>query len=531
MRTGSILLAAGILTISLAPIISEQSSASAQIYDFTTIAGSAGGVGSDDGTNSDAQFNNPVGVAVDINGNLYVGDYGNYTIRKITPVGGTNWVTTTIGGLAGNFGDDDGTNKTARFSSPHGVAVDTNGNVYVADSGNYTIRKITPVEGTTNWVTTTIAGLAGNLGGGDGTNSDARFNYPTGIAVDDNGNVYVADSDNDTIRKITPVGTGGTNWVTTTIAGSDGSDGSADGTNSVARFSYPAGIAVDTNGNLYVADMNNDTIRKITPVGGGNWVTTTIGGVAGVPGFEDGTNSAAWFDSPWGIAVGTNGNLYVADTDNSIIRKMTPVVGTTNWVTTTIGGVVGVLGDADGAKRNALFSMPWGVAVDGSGNVYVADTENNTIRQGVPWDMLLTITKATATVNFNRAKSNIDSCALTATLNLGASYNLTNKVVSLDIGGADVSFNLDATGKGHGTNTYGSCTLSHKKKTGPWTFTTTLKHGSWATPWAAYGLTNATIKAGVRVTLPATLVIDDELFYGEKTLLYKAKLNKSGTAK
>ncbi|MGD0016745.1 MAG: immunoglobulin domain-containing protein [Verrucomicrobiia bacterium] len=610
--------------MSLAPIISEQVSSAAQIYDFTTIAGSAGNWGSTDGTNRAAQFSDPIGIAVDTNGNVYVADYDNHTIRKVTPVG-TNWVTTTIAGTASLHGSTNGTNSEALFYNPAGVAVDTNGNVYVADTGNATIRKVTPVG--PNWVTTTIAGTVLLHGSTDGTNSEALFFWPWAVALDANGNLYVADTWYYTIRKVTPVGT---NWVTTTIAGLAGNTpGSADGTNSNARFYQPDGVAVDTNGNVYVADTGNDTIRKITPVGT-NWVTTTIAGTVTNIGSADGTNGDAQFNYPYGVAVDTNGNVYVADTGNSTIRKVTPV-GTNlsavvDWVTTTIGGLALNDGSADGINGAAQFNYPKGVAVDRGGNLYVADTDNATIRLGVPflgtpmitsqpqsltvtngnpaafsvtasgiapliyqWQKdgtnlvnggnvsgattntltlsttttnddgnytviitntygsvtssvatltvlsvpwgTLTITKETAKLNF--AKTNSDSCTLTATLNLSASYNLTNKPVSLDIGGADVSFTLDTKGKGRGVGTYGSYKLSHKKKAASWTFTAALKTGSWASQWETYGLSNATttVKAGVPVTLPVTLFIGDEGFYGEKALLYKAKAGKSGTAK
>jgi streptogramin lyase len=531
MSTKSILLAAAVLTMSLTPIISGQASASEKIYDWTTIAGTVTNSGSADGTNSAARFYQPQGVAVDANGNLYVGDWANSTIRKIAPVG-TNlsavadWVTSTIAGSAGNQGSADGTNNVARFDRPYGVTVDTNGNLYVADTFKRTIRKVTPVVGTTNWVTTTIAGLADVQGHADGTNSDAQFNYPTGVGMDTNGNLYVADSLNNTIRKIAPVGT---NWVTTTIAGLALNHGTADGTNSDARFYYPAGsVAVDTNGNLYVADQFNHIIRKVTPVGT-NWIVSTIAGLAGANGSTDGTNSNARFQYPTYTALDSVGNVYVADSDNHTIRKLVPVG--TNWVVSTIGGLGGNDGSAaDGLNNHARFNSPYGVAVDGSGNVYVADSFNDTIRLGVPLD-ILTITKETAKLNF--AKTNSDSCTLTATLDLGAGYNLTNKPVSLDIGGADASFTLDAKGKGRGVGTYGTCKLTYKKKTGPWTFAATLKKGSWATQWETYGFSNSTttVKAGVPVTLPVVLEIGDETFAGEKTLLYKAKAGKSGSAK
>jgi sugar lactone lactonase YvrE len=338
----------------------------------TTLAGPAPGAPS--------PFNNPLGVAVDSAGNVYAADSANNTILKVTPAGGV----TTLAGLAGSPGSADGTNSAARFNGPDGVAVDTKGNVYVADWGNHTIRKLAPVG--TDWVVTTLAGLAGHIGHQNGTNSAARFNFPNGVAVDTNGNVYVGDTANDTIRKLTPLGT---NWVVTTLAGDaaivDVNDnpvgGSNDGENGAARFYGPCSVAVDRAGNLYVADYYNSTIRKVTPVGT-NWVVTTPAGAAGVHGGADGTNAAARFNYPWGVAVDTNGNVYVADTSNNTIRKVTPVG--TNWVVTTLGGLPGSFASADGTGSAARFWDPFGVAVDSAGNVYVADTDNATIRKGFP---------------------------------------------------------------------------------------------------------------------------------------------------
>ena len=178
------------------------------------------------------------------------------------------------------------------------MAVDSAGNVYVADAYNDEIRKITP-----SGVVTTLAGSAGQAGSSDGTGSAARFIDPCGVAVDSAGNVYVADYGNDEIRKITPSG------VVTTLAGSAGQTGSSDGTGSAARFDDPMGVAVDSAGNVYVADYGNDEIRKITPSG----VVTTLAGSAGQTGSSDGTGSAARFDYPMGVAVDSAGNVYVAD--------------------------------------------------------------------------------------------------------------------------------------------------------------------------------------------------------------------------
>ena len=351
-------------------------------YNFTTIAGTAGVSGSADGTNGAAQFgrvprvqvhNGGPRIAADSSGNLYVADEYNDTIRMLTPMG-TNWVVTTIAGLAGNIGSADGTNGNAQFYRPVGIAVDSSGNLYVADEYNDTIRMLTPMG--TNWVVTTIAGLAGNYGSADGTNGNAQFHQPSDIALDSSGNLYVADEYNDTIRMLTPMGT---NWVVTTIAGLAGNIGSADGTNGNAQFYRPVGIAVDSSGNLYVADEYNDTIRMLTPMGT-NWVVTTIAGLAGNNGSADGTNGNAQFNDPCGIAVDSGGNVYVADTFNDTIRMLTPMG--TNWVVNTIGGLAKTPGSTDGIGTNALFGYPGGVAVDNAGNIYVADWFNATIREG-----------------------------------------------------------------------------------------------------------------------------------------------------
>jgi sugar lactone lactonase YvrE len=337
----------------------------------TTLAGLPGTFGSADGTGNDARFYYPAKVALDSTGNVYVSD-GNNTVRKVTPEG----VVTTLAGLAGHPGSANGTNSDARFKGPDGVAVDSAGNIYVADFENSTIRKLTPAG--TNWVVTTLAGLAGVTGSANGTNSAARFNFPQGLAIDGASNLYVADTDNFTVRKVTPTGT---NWVVTTIAGLAGSPGSANGTNSAARFNGFAGLAVNAATNIYVADTDNHTIRKVTPVGT-NWVVTTLAGLAGNHGAVDGTGNAARFDSPYGIVTDAAGNIYVADTYNNTIRKLTAIG--MNWVVTTLGGTAGFYGTADGTGRAARFSNPNGVAVDSAGNVYVADFYFNTIRKGYP---------------------------------------------------------------------------------------------------------------------------------------------------
>jgi NHL repeat len=345
-----------------------------------TIAGS-GGPGNSDGTNHLARFNSPEGMALDINGDAYVADQLNNTVRQLAR-SGTNWVISTIAGMTGIAGSADGTNSEASFSAPGALASDGSGNLFLSDTGNDTIRELTP-QGT-NWVVSTIAGQAGIQGSADGTNSDALFARPYGIATDTAGDLFVADAGNDTIRKLSPLGT---NWVVTTIAGLTGFGGYLDGTNSNARFSDPLGLAVDSAGSIFVADYFNNCIRKVVPVGT-NWLVTTVAGSHLSAGGVDGTNGAALFWNPTGIAVTRADVLFVADAGNDSIRKITPTG--TNWVVTTIGGmdtIVGVqpfVGNSDGTNSLARFNRPAGIAVDANGNVFVADTSNNTIRQGLP---------------------------------------------------------------------------------------------------------------------------------------------------
>jgi len=334
-------------------------------YSLRTIAGSAYTMGSANGTGSTASFLSPQALVVDSSGNVYVADTGNCIIRKITAQG----VVTTFAGTSGVTGTTDGPGSIALFNYPCGIAIDNTGNLYVADTYNCTIRKITPTG-----IVSTIAGQAPtsdipspiNAGFKDATGTSAKFNFPRGLACDGAGNVYVADTINCVIRKITPAG------LVTTIAGSvTNTPQSLDGTGTAARFNYPYSLASDTNGNLWVADTSGQTIRAISPGG----VVTTLCGLAGSAGSVGGVGNNSRFNQPASIAVDISGNLYIADQVNSTIR----VVTNGNCVC-TIAGLAGNVGQTDGLGSNARLYNPFGVAVDAVGNVYVADTQGETIR-------------------------------------------------------------------------------------------------------------------------------------------------------
>ncbi|NOT99899.1 MAG: hypothetical protein HOO97_12535, partial [Sideroxydans sp.] len=325
-----------------------------------TTLAGSGMLGSADGTGVAASFDTPFGITSDSAGNLYVTDSFGQIIRKTTPAG----VVSTIAGTVATPGSADGTGAAASFSFPQGVAVDSAGNLFVADSGNHTIRKITSAG-----VVSTIAGTAGGFGSVDGTGAAARFIGPGGIAVDSAGNLFVADSGNHTIRKITSAG------VVTTVAGSAVTPGITDGTGAVARFNGPGGIAIDATGNLFVADTGNHTIRKITSAG----VVTTVAGTAGLSGSTDATGTATKFNTPFGVTVDSAGNLFVADTYNNTIRKID-----TLGVVTTVAGTAGVSGSTNATGAAASFSSPTHITVDPAGNLFVTDMGNNMIRKVTP---------------------------------------------------------------------------------------------------------------------------------------------------
>ena len=266
-----------------------------------------------------------------------------------------------LAGNAGGAGNLDGIGTSARFVVPSGIALDANGNIFVADAGSNTIRKITPAG-----LVSTLAGNPNQSGNADGRGANARFLAPDDIAIDPSGNLFVSDLGNRTIRKITPAGD------VTTFAGTVGKCGSADGVGTATQFCGPTRLAMDASGNLFVADSGNYTIRKITPAA----VVTTVADTVGECGDVDGIGATARLCFTGGLAIDTSGNLLVTDEQKNTVRTITPA-----GVVTTLAGRAAVSGSTDGTGAVALFAGPRGIAVDRSGNIFVADRGNQTIRQ------------------------------------------------------------------------------------------------------------------------------------------------------
>ncbi len=306
---------------------------------ITTLAGS-GTKGFVDGRGDQARFADPTGVAVDLAGNIYVADSGNNRIRRIDPAG----TVTTLAG-SGVAGFAEGAGAVAQFSEPNHLAVDRDGTVYVTDGKNRRVRKIAPTG-----VVSTLAGT-GSEGNDDGPARTASFSYPSGIAIDDNGALYVLDYGNDAVRIITPEG------VVRTLAGGK-ETGFADGRGNEARFDSPAAIDVDAGGTVYVADGANHRVRKVTPDG----IVSTFAG-SGIAGTADGPGPAAQFNHPNGVALGRDGNLYVIEFNNNRIRRVTP------------DGAVATL------DLPESFANPWDIAVAVNGDLYMAETGKDRIRR------------------------------------------------------------------------------------------------------------------------------------------------------
>lgn len=376
----------------------------------STLAGRWGEWGQRDGNGAEARFSGIRGLAIDRDGSVLVADTFGHTLRRVTPLG----VVTTVAGVAGQPGYANGPREQVRLNQPTGVAVAPDGALWVIEAGNYTLRRL-DVAGQM----ATVAGRPPQASHADGRGEQARFNGPLGLAVDVAGIVYVADTGNHVIRRIARDGT------VTTLAGLPGQPGWVDGTGAAARFNAPTGVALHADGSLWVADHDNEAIRRIDlggqvttvadlrsmqvrePRGGvqalprslairgdgtllvaddgaGRILARTPGGawsvwaghwVAVREGIHDGSGEGATFYGPFGVAAGTDGLVYVAD--NATVRKITP----DRWVSTFVGRGAGY---ADGLGIEAQFHGAIGVAVDASGQVLVADRFNHLVRRITP---------------------------------------------------------------------------------------------------------------------------------------------------
>ena len=377
----------------------------------TTLAGQVLVNGFTNGPATKAAFNDPAALVADAVGNLYIADSQNHVIRSV----GTNGIVSTLAGQAGTRGSNNGSRVQAQFDTPSGIAIAPNGDFYVSDTGNHTIRKIS-LTGTV----TTIAGTPGQSGFTNGTGAAVRFNSPLGITVGANGTLYVADSGNQLIRKISSGG------LVTTLAGSPDNWGSDDGVGPAARFNGPVGVVLDDQGNLFVSDSFNHTIRKITPDG----MVSTWAGLPGVDGWVDGKVTTAKFCKPAELAMDRRNDLFVADSGNHVIRKIS-----TDGNVSTITGRAGVNGPTDGVNGAARLFNPYGVAVAPDGSLVVADAYNELLRTVVaPFTLTLQKNEAngSATLAWDCAigrnyqvqyKDALDAAGWT---NLGGSMRATN---------------------------------------------------------------------------------------------------------
>ncbi len=340
-------------------------------WTVTTVAGAAGIAGFADGPAEEARFSSPHGLTLGPAGQLYVADTANHVVRKLE-TNGSRWIVSLCSGTPGNPGFRDGPAPAAGFKEPTGLAFDpAESLLYVADRGNHAIRALT-VDGTAS----TIAGSPhGEPGHADGAGTIALFHAPTGVSIDGEGQVHVADSRNHIIRKLVATGIGrsrAAQWQVTTLAGMPGINGSANG-NSGARFDTPTSVAPDVFGNVFVADLKNHLIRRVSPAG-------TVARIAGTllnrsAGYLDDVGSLARFHAPSAIAVHSNGLVYATDTANHVVRQMSP----DGWVTTLAG--TGWAGATDGLATDASFDSPQGIALGDDGSILVADTGNHTLRR------------------------------------------------------------------------------------------------------------------------------------------------------
>jgi sugar lactone lactonase YvrE len=317
-----------------------------------TLAGAPEIAAHADGPRRLARFSDPAGLASDIAGNIFIADSANHCLRRLA----TDGTVSTLAGKPNQPGSD-----STHFDSPTALAVAKDGTLFVADTGNHAIRRVSP-SGTV----TTLAGKPGEAGATNGVGVNARFNSPLGLALARDGTLIVADAGNHALRRVTTDGT------VTTLAGELESWGMIDGPPAVARFNGPVGLAFDHTGNLFVADSANHAIRRLAPDG----TVTTFAGKLGEDGCVDGAPATARFSKPAGLSFDAHGRLYVVDSFNHVLRRVT-LGGTVS----TVAGLAGVEGSADGTGGLGRFFNPYGLVVTAAGSLIVSDTYNQLIRE------------------------------------------------------------------------------------------------------------------------------------------------------
>jgi trimeric autotransporter adhesin len=388
---------------------------------ITTTAGNGtAGYSGDNGPAAGAELNNPYGMSVDSSGNLYIADATNNRIRKVAV--GTGVISTFAGNGAAGYSGDGGAATSATLNSPEGVTFDTlSGVFYIADTRNNVIRSVS-----TAGVITTIAGNnAQGYSGDNGAATNATLDYPTGVARDSVGNLYIADFGNNRVREVTMAGTI-TTFAGTGAAGYSGDNGPA----ASAALNKPSALAIDSANNLYILDTNNSVVREVSTAG---TITTVAGnGTAGYSG-EGGAATSASLNLPYGLSIDSSGNLYIADSGNNVVRE----VSTAGVITTIIGdGTPGFSGDG-GPGVSATLSNPLGVALDSQGNLYVSDEGNQRLRS---------VSVPTGSVAFPTTAVGAASTAVTIPLQVNVPDTTITSITAAVSQGGEQEYSVSATG-------------------------------------------------------------------------------------